>query len=359
MKLCIVIFFNIKIMDNDIKDWTGISLFSGAGGDTLGMEMAGIDVVGFVEKNEVAINTHLANFPNSKLIGKDITKIKDEDFSKYKDKINVIFGGFPCQSFSQAGKKDPNDPRGQLFIHLIRAANLIRPDYIIGENVKGLLKRKTNGGENVADVIMDEFRKIGYNIKAPILLNSKNFGVPQNRERIFFVACKNGFIDYIPPSIKNIPTLRPIIENSLTNAIRIKNNDIIKIVPKEKWIDCFYCEKTGNPPTNLLKCYNKEGKYGISYARRSDPNYSCIIDVDSISNTIICTYGRMPRLFVPMVLNEKKYYLRPYTTKELQQIQGFPENYIFMGTELEQITQIGNAVPPPIVCDIINELRFM
>ena len=121
---------------------TAISLFAGAGGDTLGMIYGGLDVIGYIEKDGEAIKTHDQNFESCVLIGKDITEIDDEVFLKYQNKVQVLFGGFPCQSFSHAGKKDPNDPRSQLFIHLIRAAKLIKPDFIIGENVKGLLTRK-------------------------------------------------------------------------------------------------------------------------------------------------------------------------------------------------------------------------
>ena len=127
-------------MSNEI---TAISLFSGAGGDTLGMKYAGINVVGYVEYDSACIKTHELNFPNCKQIGKDITNITDSEFSKYK--VDVIFGGFPCQSFSQGGKKNASDERGFLYQEFVRAAKLIKPKVIIGENVQGLLKRKMGG----------------------------------------------------------------------------------------------------------------------------------------------------------------------------------------------------------------------
>jgi len=139
-----------------------ISLFSGAGGDTLGMKNAGIDVVGYVEFDKAAIETHSHNFPKCKLIGEDITKITDETFLAYKNIINIMFGGFPCVSFSHGGKKDPTDSRGFLYQEFVRAARLIKPDIIIGENVKGLLSRKTVDGELFLDVIIRDFENIGY-----------------------------------------------------------------------------------------------------------------------------------------------------------------------------------------------------
>ena len=93
-----------------------------------------------------------------------MSKIKDEEFLQYKDTIDLIFAGFPCQGFSQAGKKLPNDPRNTLFREFLRATKLIKPKYIIGENVKGLLKRKTHTDELYIDIIKKEFELLGYTI---------------------------------------------------------------------------------------------------------------------------------------------------------------------------------------------------
>jgi len=99
-----------------------ISLFAGCGGDTLGLEQAGYEVIGFVEFWNKAIETHKLNFPNSEFIGEefngDITKIPDEFFKRFEGQIDILFAGFPCQGFSHGGKKDPKDPRNKLFWNL-------------------------------------------------------------------------------------------------------------------------------------------------------------------------------------------------------------------------------------------------
>ena len=92
-------------------------------------------------------------------------KTDDKEFTKYKDVVNLIFAGFPCQGFSNAGKKKINDPRNTLFKEFLRATKIIKPKYIIGENVKGLLTRKTETGEKYIDIIVREFQIIGYNVK--------------------------------------------------------------------------------------------------------------------------------------------------------------------------------------------------
>jgi len=105
-----------------------LSLFSGCGGDTLGMSMVGVDVKWYVEIKKDFQKSHELNFKDSELLGSDITKIPDETFSKLKGQVDIIFAGFPCQSFSHGGKKDPDDPRGQLFMEFVRATRLIEPE---------------------------------------------------------------------------------------------------------------------------------------------------------------------------------------------------------------------------------------
>ena len=122
---------------------TGMSLFAGMGGDTLGMELAGIDVVAYVEKHKRFCETHAANFPSCRQLGTDILKVTDEAFEAYRGQIDVMFAGFPCQSFSTGGKRLPDDPRNTMFREFVRAARLVAPTVVIGENVKGLLTKKT------------------------------------------------------------------------------------------------------------------------------------------------------------------------------------------------------------------------
>lgn len=355
---------NVNIKDEPQPNtYTAISLFSGAGGDTLGMSMSGVNVVGFVEYDDDAIKTHLANFPKSKLIGKDICGIEDSVFEGYKDRIDIIFGGFPCQSFSHGGKKKANDPRGQLYKQFVRATKIIKPKFILGENVKGILTRKNSEGGLFKDDIIREFNTIGYGMCYKVL-SCEKFGVPQTRKRVFFVGIRNDLkID--PTSIKlpvtnnNKTTLRDICTFSLKNALKIEKKKFLDIIPENKCIvqnDGNGEEKvSGTPPTNLKKCYNEEKKHGLSFKTRGKGTYSGIEDIDSQAHTILCAYNRMPRLFIPMKFNGDVY-LRPFTIKELQQIQGFPKNYLFHGKDTSVIKQIGNAVPPIVVCEVVKYL---
>jgi len=148
-----------------------ISLFSGMGGDSLGIEKAGYNLHAYSEWEKEMKETHELNFPDTKLIGcGDITKTSDEDFEQYKDIVDLIFAGFPCQGFSHAGKKLPDDPRNTLFREFLRSARIIKPKYIIGENVKGLLNRINVDGDLYIDIIRQEFENLGYDIYHKVYL---------------------------------------------------------------------------------------------------------------------------------------------------------------------------------------------
>lgn len=328
-----------------------LSLFSGAGGDTLGMSMAGVDVVGFVEIDPTFVKTHLHNIPDSVCIGNDITQIPDETFLPYRGKIDIIFAGFPCQGYSHAGKKDPDDVRNNLYREFIRITRIIKPTWIIGENVKRLTTMKDKDGNPIVNRIIGGFEEIGYSVTKPTIIQCVKYGIPQKRERCFFIGYKGKKNRF---SFTNILTteafsLLPIIEETLEGAIIINNiYNITNVKQISKNI-----QPTGRPATNLIKCFNQGN---LSFGKRSSAIHSEILDLSKQAKTIICTYGRMPRQFVPLCNDLGIYYLRQLTVRELQQIQGFPASYKFLGSQIEQITQIGNSVPPPIVCAITKQI---
>ena len=206
----------------DSKQIYSISLFSGMGGDTLGMKNAGINVKGFNELKNKFIETHNANFNNCKFIGKETTnimKITDEEIKENKD-INLIFAGFPCQGFSNAGKKLPSDPRNTLFKEFVRFTKILKPNFIIGENVKGLVSRKTDKGENFIDIIVKEFELLGYDIKYQVF-KTNEYGVPQKRERLIIIGAKKELKNPLnfPLPVETDTSLKNIIQFSMEGTI--------------------------------------------------------------------------------------------------------------------------------------------
>ena len=344
---------------------TACSLFSGCGGDTLGMTSAGISVTHYSELKPLFCQSHDSNFPHSTCIGNDITKVPDSTLIPLKGSFDVVFAGFPCQSFSNGGKKDANDPRGQLFKEFVRVARCTQPKVVIGENVKGLLTRVNNDGEKFIDIIVEEFRKIGYKCIFKVY-NTQTCNVSQSRERLIIVGYRNdiGIEPQLPTFEYPLKNLQSIVKFDMTGTISI-DEEVLKDVPDE----CILTDlnnvqhATGGHPylMRLVDQRNiryKEGslfKYALSFGKRDSPIHGEIIDIRKPSKTIICTYERQPRLFVP-IRNAHGCYLRCLLPDELKQIQGFPPDYILCGKPKDQIVQIGNAVPPPLIESLLKFL---
>lgn len=399
-----------------------ISLFSGAGGDSLGLKNAGYDVVAFSENNKFAIQTHLREFPNSthlvdpKTQSPDITKIPDEVFEAYANKIDLVFAGFPCQSFSNAGKKRIDDPRGELVHQFIRAVRIIQPTWIIGENVAGLLSRggidlETKEEYRVIDVIQELFEDIGYFITYKVL-SAVDFGIPQSRKRLVIVGSRdeNSQMPWDKFTPLTTPlTIRVLLETHLDGAIEF--NAECPVEYDDYWIETKETEPTGAPHPNLLRLSQgirnlstkeMEEKYPtqikpdttkpitrsdtrnaeqtkqtksikpprekpdqiivegglISFGIRKSSQHGQILDPDAVCKTIICTYGTCPRLFVGLRNRDiGRYWIRCLSIRELGQIQGFPVEYGWQGNPSEQIKQIGNAFPPAMCETIVRGLR--
>ena len=357
------------------QKYKAISLFSGLGGDTLGLTNANVDVIAFNELDKTFCKSHEENFPNSVLLHdegvNDITKIKDEIFEEYKDKIDIIFAGFPCQGFSAAGKKMDNDPRNTLFREFLRTAKIINPTMIIGENVKGLLSRKTTSGENYIDVIVSEFENIGYNVEYKVL-KANEYGVPQKRERLIIIGTKKdnpyGWTSKFPEPSLNQPNLKNIIKYDMTGTILVDPN-LFNEIPEECIIKNMrdkkkyeddnsahpYLKRLYYADENLRTYQDKTHDNLFSFGKRDSPIHGEIIDIRNPAKTIICTYDHQPRFFVP-IKNKSGTYLRTILPHELKQIQGFPENYKMIGNNKQQIVQVGNAVPPPLIEKIVTNI---
>jgi DNA (cytosine-5)-methyltransferase 1 len=323
-----------------------ISLFAGAGGDTTGLENAGLRVVAFSENNKDAIQTHLKMFPDSVWLGKnvkgDVNKITDDEFREYSGNVKVIFAGFPCQGFSNAGKKDANDPRNKMFYQFLRAVDIIKPEWFIGENVPGLLTKKTDDGESsVIDVIKREFQEIGYELVSKVY-DTSTVGVPQSRKRLIMVGNRLGIPYELPVFNVAKQGVSTIAEESLEGAIECNLNPPDEcILTLTKKLDV-----TGTPHPYLL---TKIADGRISFGKRDSPTHAEVLDLRKPSKTIICAYSFQPRLYVCVRNTDGKLYIRCLTKKELAQIQGFPANHEFSGNTASIVKQIGNAVPAKLI----------
>ena len=166
-----------------------LDLFAGIGGFRLGMESAGHECIGFCEIDKFARESYKAiHNTEGEIELHDITQVSDE-FIRGLGSVDIITGGFPCQAFSIAGnRRGFEDTRGTLFFEIARFASILRPRYLFLENVKGLLNHQEGDTFETMLRIMDE---LGYDVEWQVL-NSKNFGVPQNRERVFIIGHLRG-----------------------------------------------------------------------------------------------------------------------------------------------------------------------
>jgi DNA (cytosine-5)-methyltransferase 1 len=167
-----------------------LDLFAGIGGFRLALEQAGHKCIGFCEIDKFARQTYKANFnTEGEVEWHDITTVTDEDVRQLGS-VDIITGGFPCQAFSVAGKRGGfEDTRGTLFFEIARIARILKPRYLLLENVKGLLNHQ--GGETFR-TILNTLGELGYWWEYQVL-NSKDFGVPQNRERVFIIGHSRRF----------------------------------------------------------------------------------------------------------------------------------------------------------------------
>jgi len=167
------------------NEYSVLELFAGAGGLAVGMEKAGLKCVALNEIDKWACQTLRKNRPKWNVLEGDI---KDYDFNKYKNSIDVVTGGFPCQAFSYAGKKlGLNDARGTLFYEFARVVKEVNPPICIGENVRGLLSHEKGKTLEGMISILDE---IGYNVVPVQVLKAINYRVPQKRERLILVGVR-------------------------------------------------------------------------------------------------------------------------------------------------------------------------
>ena len=310
------------------KRITTIELFAGAGGLALGLEQAGIHGVEFVEFDESACTTLRKNRPAWNTICDDIHNLK---FEKYRDKVDLVSGGAPCQAFSYAGKKlGFEDTRGTLFHEFARCVMEVHPKMFLFENVRGLLSHDRG---RTFETISSVFVSLGYQIQHRVL-NACYYGVGQKRERIIVIGIRNDLVDQIhfeyPEPDKEWTTLREALKGCPQSDGEVyseRKKKVMELVPPGGcWVDL---------PEDVAKEYMGKSYYSgggrRGMARRIAWDEPCLTLTTSPSQkqTERCHPDET----------------RPFTVREYARIQSFPDDWMFCGTMIEQYKQIGNAVP--------------
>ena len=286
-----------------------IDLFAGCGGMSMGFEMAGWKCIGFVEFWQPAIDTYLKNCQGV-LIGKDITKISDEEV-KNIGKVNLIVGGPPCQGFSLAGRRRVYDPRNRLFEEFVRFVRILQPEYFVMENVPAIGSMKNMSGGFIITEVFEAFKKEGYEVECKVL-NSENYGVPEARRRAIFIGNRIGKKNEFPDFVEKKVFLKEVLN------LPYEEIESIQHIYEKVATDKAYKFSFVKPGENY-------GTFRTSNRR---------LKIDSFSYTI--TKGG--RYIHPI-------YHRLLSVREEARIQSFPDSFIFTGSKDNMYAQIGNAVP--------------
>ena len=325
----------------------GISLFSGAGGMDVGFKDAGFDVVAANELDKHACETFRANHKKTKLLEGDIAACAEEMCS-YRG-VDVVFGGPPCQGFSVAGKMDPADPRSELIFSFCSIVERVKPTAFVMENVKAL--GALAKFEEVRMALISRFHKAGYTVTLHIL-NAKDFGVPQSRERVFFVGVKNAFRPVSSADFRKYRKAAPALRDVLIPLGKPGTKDNHRVC-KAKVTLAAKPVLRRSPYAGML--FNGQGRplnpdgWASTLPASMGGNRTPIVDESHLY------YGGLPWVEEyhrhllsggkPLEMYDAPACLRRLTINEAAVLQTFPKDYVWCGPSSKVYSQIGNAVP--------------
>lgn len=338
----------------------GIDLFSGAGGLSLGAIQAGINVEYAVELETKAAITCSSNHSQLKMLNKDIALITVDDFDKsIRNKRDLIlFGGPPCQGFSTSNQKNrnKNNSNNWLFKEFIRLAQDLEPEWIVIENVKGLLETENR---LFFETIISQLNYLGYTT-SHLLLNAFDYGVPQNRNRIFIIGSKRGKSLAVPKKALR----RVTVKEALLDLPDIENGHNISLMPYRDEPKSDYAESMrGNLSHQVYNNLVTKNSIQIIERYKHIPqggNWKNIPELlmGNYTDKSRCHTGIYKRLVesepsVTIGNFRKSMLIHPWknrglSVREAARLQSFPDDFIFHGSIGFQQQQVGNAVPPDV-----------
>jgi DNA (cytosine-5)-methyltransferase 1 len=315
-----------KQYQKTLKEYNYIDLFAGIGGFRLGLDYFGANCVFTSEWNKYASEVYFNNF--GEMPEGDITKIKENHIPKH----DIICAGFPCQPFSISGSRGGfDDTRGTLFFDIVRIANYHKPKILLLENVRNILSLDSG---KVTKKIVETLNDIGYNVFIE-LLKGNDFGVPQQRERVFFICIREELnvsdFSLSKPSI-GPAFVKDILEKSRQKHLEINRNDIS--INKTNKADLFGSET--NKPLRI-GTINKGGQGERIYS------------TDGVGVTLSAFGGGPGRKTGAYLIKNK---IRRLTPRECARMMGFPDSFILHTSDTQSFIQFGNAV-------IVNKVQFI
>lgn len=391
-----------------------LDIFCGAGGMSEGFIQAGFDVAFASDINKDAkltyMNRHNQLGYKTKFSCEDIKNFSSEEFIRSfigDTKVDVVCGGPPCQGFSLAGKREPNDPRNMLFKSYIQTIKNVRPSYFVMENVEGILSMKFKVFEGISgiqylnktvpEILVNEFFAIGYKVNY-MVLQANDYGVPQTRRRVFFLGHKIKTIDKINYENLVTPPLFPVrciekditVKDAIDDLAFLDSGHVKKVYPRRKNYSQYQTDSiNGRTPTINGTTINSDVLSNHQASRHSKD----VIDRFSLlepgensiqlklrlseaqwkehaTNKLRCQKikSNEPSPTVLTLPDDLVHYSknRIMTVREFARIQSFDDSFVFLGkrttggerrkVELPQYTQVGNAVPPLLARAVAKEI---
>jgi DNA (cytosine-5)-methyltransferase 1 len=302
---------------------TFVDLFSGAGGITKGLELAGLEGVCGMDWFMEAARTYRRNFKHSFVQGDIKSPEKKAEFYDAVRRglagraLNVVAGGFPCQGFSMAGNRIVDDPRNSLYKEMLEIIVELSPEFVVCENVVGL--RSMLDGK-VEEKIIEDFTDAGYKMNVTVL-RAADYTVPQKRDRVIFIGNRVGLENLHPK-----PLLSPSEYVSIGEAI----SDLMTAPPDPGFnhVPTVHKQEMARRMAELEEGKSLYKGYSDSWKKSPWDEPSCTIKENHGAVNI---HPRLPRVL---------------TARELARLQSFPDDFIFEGPKNKQLVQLGNAVPP-------------
>lgn len=322
------------------ETFTNVELFAGAGGLALGLEEAGFENLLSNDFDKDSCDTLKLNRPNWNVVCDSVENLAEKDLLKMlnikEGELDLLSGGYPCQSFSYAGKRlGLNDVRGTMFYYYAKILKQLKPKIFLAENVKGLVSH--DGGKTLQTMI-NVFEEIGYRVQYRVL-NAWDYGVAEKRERVVIIGIRNDIqVDYEYPTPHDYkPVLRDVLKNvpkSEGATYPQSKKEVFDLVPPGGcWRDL---------PEDIARSYMK-GSYNLGGGKTGMARR---ISWDEPSLTILCS---------PCMKQTDRCHpdeTRPFTVRESARIQSFPDTWQFCGNLHSKYKQIGNAVPVNLAKEI-------
>lgn len=346
----------------------GIDLFAGAGGLSLGFEQAGFDIAAAIEIDPIHCATHEYNFPRCATICASVTDVSGDEIRQRAQlgsrDIDVVFGGAPCQGFSMIGKRALDDPRNQLVFHYVRIVAELQPKYCVFENVKGLTLGKH--AEFLKELIA-ALSDAGYDVALPYkVLNAADYGVPQDRKRLFLIGTRRGLTqaNYPEPLAGRVTVAEAIADLPDANAFdELRESDEVRaswnteatyarrlrgleIDPYDFGYERLYARDLLTSSLRTEHTALSQDRFLATEPGRTEPiSRFRKLPLDGLCNTLRAGTDSARGAFTsPRPIHPTL--PRVITVREAARLHSFPDWFRFHATKWHGFRQIGNSVPP-------------